>query len=76
MTWRADQSEFDTLALMLADMRGNGWAVAAHNDYTMSGNSMTFWLFTHPTGVWVQGEALDDRAAVLIARRQAQERQP
>ena len=68
MTWRSDLSSSDSLPMALADLRGNGWLVAAHNDYHLSGHLMTFWLFTHPNGRFVKGEAFDDRAAVVIAR--------
>ncbi len=55
------------LETMLDWMRCNGWAVAVHNDYKVGGEKYTFWLFTHPNGTWVKGEAPTDREAVSKA---------
>jgi len=62
----ADQIESDWLG-ELALMRKNGWTVAVHNDYRDSGVQKTFWLFTHPDGQWVKGEASSDAMAVYEA---------
>jgi hypothetical protein len=73
--WREDLSDHDPIWLLLADMRAAGWRVAVHNDYEgADGWLMTFWLFTHPNGFWAKGEAVDDQQALIIARRQAQQR--
>lgn len=45
-------------------LRLNGWAVAVHNDYRVNGESFTFWLFTHPQGIWIKGEGRTDEAAL------------
>jgi hypothetical protein len=74
MAWRANQSDWDPLDLLLADMRAFGWRVAAHHDYERDGRLMTCWLFTHPNGWWAMGEACSDQQALVIARRQAQQR--
>jgi hypothetical protein len=73
--WREDQSDHDPMWLVLADMRGAGWRVAVHNDYERGGERMTFWLFTHANGLWAMGEACDDQRALVIARRQARQRE-
>lgn len=45
-------------------IREAGWSVAVHNDYTLSGERFTFWLFTHPNGRWVKGEGRSDEEAL------------
>lgn len=60
-----------TLEEMLEILRDAGWMVAVHNDYRQSGRSMTFWLFTHPDGRWLKGEADSDRQAVMEVMSQA-----
>jgi hypothetical protein len=45
--------------------------VAVHNDYWLNGKFMTFWLFTHPTGVFVKGEAETDEEALRECERKA-----
>lgn len=55
----------------LARLRSLGWSVAVHNDYKINGLPMTFWLFTHPSGRWVKGEATSDQEAVNECLRQA-----
>lgn len=60
----------------LGRLRAAGWSVAVHNDYTLNDERMTFWLFTHPSGVWAKGEGLTDNEALLAAERQARERRP
>jgi len=44
--------------------REAGWSVAVHNDYHMNGVPHTFWLWTHPSGIWVKGEGLTDKQAL------------
>ncbi len=46
-----------------------GWAVACHNDYTMTGVSHTFWLFTKD-GQAVRGEGKTDAEALDQVRVQ------
>lgn len=48
----------------LAQLRDLGWTVGVHNDYRLAGNSMTFWLLTHPDGRYVKGEGLTDADAL------------
>lgn len=52
------------LADMLCSLRGAGWMVAVHNDYKVAGEFHTFWLFTHPDGRYLKGEARTDEEAV------------
>jgi hypothetical protein len=55
----------ESLEVLLAKMRNNGWSVAVHNDYWHNGCSYTFWLFTHvQSGRFVKGEGEDDYTAV------------
>lgn len=49
---------------LLEQIRGAGWTVAVHNDYRQGGKPWTFWLFTHPSGKYVKGEAHTDRGAL------------
>lgn len=58
----------------LARLRAGDWQVAVHNDYRIAGKARTFWLFTHPSGVWAKGEGATDREALVEAERQAAER--
>ena len=51
-------------------MRESGWRVAAHNDYFQDGRSMTFWLFTHPSGWFVKGEGPLDLKALSQCAQQ------
>lgn len=60
-----------TLEEMLEALRGAGWTVAVHNDYRQGGHLMMFWLFTHPDGRWLKGEADSDRQAVIEIMSQA-----
>jgi hypothetical protein len=55
----------------LADLRSAGWSVAVHNDYRLNGAAMTFWLLTHPAGLWVKGEGATDAAALEACAEQA-----
>lgn len=53
------------MADLLQNLRMNGWMVAVHNDYRLSGEFRTFWLFTHAaTGRFVKGEAPNDIGAL------------
>jgi hypothetical protein len=45
------------------DIRAQGWAVAAHNDYRLNGESFTFWLFTKGDRA-VKGEGRTDTEAL------------
>lgn len=56
----------------LAELRAAGWKVAVHNDYTLNGESYTFWLFTR-AGRCVKGEGRTDSEAIAIARAAAKE---
>jgi hypothetical protein len=56
---------------LLADLRAAGWRVAVHNDYRLNGVDMTFWLMTHPSGVYAQGEAATDIEALQQIKSQA-----
>jgi hypothetical protein len=47
---------------MLANLREASWTVGIHNDYRQGGKLMTFWLFTHPDGRWLKGEAESDQS--------------
>lgn len=49
---------------LLTDLRRGGWRVAVHNDYNYKGHVFTFWLMTHPTGVFVKGEGATDLDAL------------
>jgi len=71
-----DSIEFpdDTSADILDALRRNGWMVAVHNDYRLDGVSHTFYLFTHPAGIWAKGEAETDVVALDRARSEAIER--
>lgn len=58
------------------DLRALGWSVSSHNDYKLKGVFHTFWLLTHPAGIWLKGEgrtdaeALDQIREVLAIRGQ------
>ena len=41
-----------------------GWLVAVHNHYHLEKKRHSFWLFTHPDGVWIKGEGLNDEDAL------------
>lgn len=49
---------------LLLALRRNGWRVAVHNDYTLSGVHMTFWLMTHASGIYAKGEGRTDEDAL------------
>lgn len=57
--------EAPSLLEMLAYVRGEGWMVAVHNDYTLGGRFMTFWLFTHGDGRYLKGEGPSDVEALI-----------
>lgn len=57
----SDPANTDTL---LADLRARGWTVAAHYAYKQDGDLMTYWLFIHPDGRWVEGSGITDVAAL------------
>ena len=59
---------------LLKAFRDAGWMVAVHNDYRLQGKSHTFYLFTHPSGIWVKGEAETDQEALMQAIAQTIER--
>jgi|SRR6185312_4834014 len=50
-------------------MREAGWSVAVHNDYWLSGQPMTFWLWTQPNGHWIKGEGSTDEIALAECLR-------
>lgn len=49
------------------DLRSWGWSVAVHNDYRLSGEAHTFWLFTKD-GQAVKGEGRTDAEALNQVR--------
>lgn len=56
---------------ILANLRSAGWRVAVHNDYMQNAACMTFWLFTHPSGLFIKGEGYGDLEALEQCDRQA-----
>lgn len=60
-----------TMERTLHALRCNGWTVAVHNDYSQNGDRYSFWLFTHPCGLYVKGEGLNDHAALTECAMQA-----
>lgn len=56
------------------DARRDGWSVAIHNDYRLQGKAHTFWLVTHPCGLWAKGEGRTDDDALYGAYLEAQTR--
>lgn len=56
---------------VLLNMRRCGWRVGAHNDYTVNGKQMTFWLMTHVNGYYVKGEAPTDLEALRMCENAA-----
>ena len=61
----------------LTKLRAQGWHVAVHNDYdiVIAGTKVThtFWLLTHPSGVYVKGEGPTDESAILSCLRKVGE---
>lgn len=49
----------------LSALRDAGWRVACHNDYRQGGEDHTFWLLTHPSGIFVKGEGPTDMDALM-----------
>jgi hypothetical protein len=49
---------------ILEELRESGWRVAIHNDYRIGLAESTFWLLTHPSGIYVKGEGRSDLAAL------------
>ena len=62
------------MTVSLEAMRKDGWIVAVHNDYRLNGIPHTFYLFTHPSGVWAKDEGTTDAAAIIEAATQARQR--
>lgn len=56
---------------LLFNLRNDGWHVGIHNDYAIDGRAMTFWLMTHPSGLFVKGEAATDLGALRICALEA-----
>lgn len=52
---------------LLERFRADGWSVAVHNDYEQGGESRTFWLLTHPDGIYTKGEGYTDQEALAAA---------
>lgn len=67
-----NDSKLETF-LLLEDIRSNGWRVAVHNDYQVAGEFMTFWLLTHPAGMYVKGEGKSDLEALTECTRVARQ---
>lgn len=56
---------------LLTELRSAGWFVGVHNDYVLDGIRKTFWLLTHPTGLYVKGEGDTDMEALRMCAEQA-----
>ena len=68
---RAETAENKVVALIDV-MRLAGWTVAVHNDFRLSGQKMTFWLWTHAeTRRFVKGEGSADLLAMQICAAEA-----
>lgn len=67
-----EYAEGDLMVTLLGNLRRVGWRVAIHNDYRMNGNDMTFWLFVHPNGAYVKGEAMTDVVALRMCENASQ----
>lgn len=62
------------IVTMLAKLRGDGWMVAAHNDYRLHGKVYTFWLFTNNDECrFIKGEGASDAEALSAALRLAED---
>lgn len=59
------------MQVFLHDLRKAGWRVAVHNDYKLDGQDMTFWLMTHPSGIYLKGEGATDMEALMQIEAQA-----
>lgn len=62
------------LSEILSTLRAAGWRVAVHNDYSLNGVDMTFWLLTHPCGIYVKGEGRTDNEALFECERQCRQK--
>jgi hypothetical protein len=71
-TETSEYAEAELMATLLGNMRRVGWRVATHHDYRLNGNDMTFWLFVHPNGDYVKGEALTDVVALRMCENASQ----
>lgn len=58
------------LESLLERLRGQGWAVAVHNDYRLGGEARTFWGLSRGAQ-WIQGEAASDAAALELCQAAA-----
>lgn len=56
---------------LLHELRSNSWRVAVHNDYHLNGARMSFWLMTHPSGLYLKGEGWTDLEALQQIEEQA-----
>jgi hypothetical protein len=52
---------------ILNALREAGWTVGVHNDYRQQGELKTFWMFTHPTGVFLKTEGLVAEEEKILA---------
>lgn len=52
-------------------LRKIGFRVAIHNDYEQEGRFHTFFLLTHPSGIFVKGEGESDEVAITFAIQEA-----
>lgn len=71
---RLDIENDVTITNVLNLLRSANWSVAVHNDYFVNDKPATFWLFTHPSGLWVKGEGWTDGEALAQAAKQAADR--
>jgi hypothetical protein len=62
------EREWRRLGRRLAHLRAEGWRVAVHNDYMLSGVLHTFWGLTRGTS-FVKGEGRTDEEALVDAQR-------
>ena len=51
-----------------------GWSIASHHDMQVRGRLRTFYLLTHPSGIWVKGDGPDQLTALTRAYTAAQQR--
>ncbi len=56
------------------DLLAAGWLVAVHNDYRQGGVLQTFWLMTHPCGIYIKAEGENDYACLCSLERQASQK--
>lgn len=62
-----EKKRIPTVDEYLFKLREDGWTIAVHNDYRLNNVSYTFYLFTHPLGIWTKGEGLTDIEALQAA---------